>query len=85
MVEINASVSEMTVSMDSPVHVKYSSGHIPYHCLHPRLRWVNTETYELSERGQSVVDRFFNEAQIAITRWLKNPELVQGVCDDKIK
>ena len=79
MVEIRASVSEMRVWMDAPVRVNHSSGHIPYFALYPFVRWVNTETYELSERGQSVVDGFFDEAQIAIAKWLENPESVQGV------
>lgn len=85
MVEINASVSEMSVRIDAPVRVNYSSAHIPYFMLYPQLRWVNTETYELSKRGQSVVDGFFDEAQVAIAQWLENPESIQGVDDVKIK
>ena len=79
MAEIRASVSDMRVWADIPVRLSYGSGHIHYAFLYPFVRWVNTETYELSERGQSVVDCFFDKAQIAIAKWLENPESVQGV------
>ena len=79
MAEISACVSDMRVWMDAPVRVSLGSSHIPYFALFPFRRWVNTETYELSERGQSVVDGFFDKAQIAIAKWLENPESVQGV------